>query len=139
MVMEDEGVETLCVDCGMDCHPCEWFMVSDDVWRQAGGVDGALCVACLEDRIGRALVPGDFQPLPVNDDDERDTVRLRFAKSSGRQTAALYGLASRAVVNLGVDPQEAATALGLDVSLVGTWVESERTMRDLDGELGGEP
>jgi hypothetical protein len=46
---------TLCVDCAIECRPWELFMVTDELWHQAGDVQGYLCVGCLEDRIGRDL------------------------------------------------------------------------------------
>ena len=52
------------------CRDCRWqtlsakpgvrtesFMVTDDVWTAAGDPQGCLCVACLEERIGRPAHP----------------------------------------------------------------------------------
>ena len=52
-------------------------MVHDVVWSEAGA-DAVryLCVGCLEHRLGRALVPADFRPLPVNVPSPLDTPRL---------------------------------------------------------------
>jgi hypothetical protein len=56
-----------CLDCGVDTHKMhELFIVHDDLWPLApqGGV---LCVACLEQRIGRRLEPRDFpRSVPLN-------------------------------------------------------------------------
>jgi hypothetical protein len=104
-------------------------MVADQVWDQVGGGDRWLCVGCLEDRLGRELEPADFTPLPVNDDEETDSVRLRLARGSGRRTEALYHLATIAVVDLGVAPDLAASALELDGALLETWCENRRFAR----------
>lgn len=58
-----------CIDCGIHTGlHLEYYMVRDDVWALSGlgGHDGMLCIACLEDRIGRALTPDDFPDLPIN-------------------------------------------------------------------------
>lgn len=115
----------LCDDCGMQTAPCEVYMVRDEVWAEAHG-RGYLCIGCLENRLGRELVPDDFPPLPVNDDEECDTVRLRIAKGSGRNVTGLYQLATVAVVDLGVTAELAASALRLDPRLVRHWVDGER-------------
>ena len=57
-----------CLDCRCDTHH-EYYMVRSELWRQANpAVRGQLCIACLESRLGRSLVPADFLPLPVNTD-----------------------------------------------------------------------
>lgn len=53
-------------DC-LDCHTfCLWrpnyYMVLDVVWAQANpGIKRMLCLSCLEARLGRDLVRGDFK------------------------------------------------------------------------------
>jgi hypothetical protein len=54
------------------CHRCKSpavasvYMVTDEVWASSG-LDGWACLCCLEDAIGRRLVPADFIPrLPCN-------------------------------------------------------------------------
>ncbi|NTY58735.1 hypothetical protein [Mycolicibacterium sphagni] len=43
------------------------YMVTDEVWASAG-FDGKECFRCLEEAIGRQLVPADFDPtIPCND------------------------------------------------------------------------
>jgi hypothetical protein len=55
-----------CVDCNVDsCAVDGLYMVHDRVWP-IGRLDGMLCVACLEQRIGRRLTPADFQDVPCN-------------------------------------------------------------------------
>jgi hypothetical protein len=119
-----------CGDCGLETYPFELYMVTDDVWRAAGAPDGDLCVGCLEDRLDRCLERDDFQPLPLNDDREVDSVRLRVRKGSGRQTLELYGF-GRHAVELGADIDEVADRLGLDRGLLNTWVENARFAREV--------
>jgi hypothetical protein len=74
-----EQPEGPCSDCGIPTAPRrgprEWYMVTDEVWAAAGMrpgavVDGALCIGCLERRLGRRLTSADFLDLPVNHDPE---------------------------------------------------------------------
>lgn len=74
------GAPTTCDDCGGDVTPYddygrpveggwEWYMVRSEVWEAAanqGGPPRILCIGCLEDRIGRRLMPSDFADLPIN-------------------------------------------------------------------------
>ena len=77
-----------CADCGFDTIVVEYYMVHDHVWAAAGmGPDedsGFLCIGCLERRLGRPLIGGDFPPhLPINWPDlwwHDDTPRLRTLK-----------------------------------------------------------
>jgi hypothetical protein len=119
---------------GLRCGdwPTETFMVTSELWAQARGGRRCLCVVCLEERIDRLLEPADFPPLPLNDDHEVDTVRLRIRKGSGRRTEELYGLAQHAVLDLGIDLDQAATTLGLDRALLGVWVDGRRINREID-------
>jgi hypothetical protein len=55
-----------CVECGVHTiNAREYYMVRDDVWplEPRGGM---LCVGCLEERIGRRLVPTDFTDAAIN-------------------------------------------------------------------------
>lgn len=90
-----------CQDCGTDTTPkpptkgsWEWYMVTAEVWASAGmppmepnehGLTNEeyLCVGCLETRLGRRLVPGDFADLRVNEHSEFDTPRLIARKVRG--------------------------------------------------------
>ncbi len=60
-----------CTDCGHDCKLMgERYMVTFEVWARAqllGGYAYMLCVRCLELRIGRRLVAGDFIRCGLND------------------------------------------------------------------------
>lgn len=75
---------TNCVDCRVcvvaDTGDVENFMVRDDIWP---AVDGFLCVACLESRLGRPLTGADLDlSLPINYPGvQRDTPRLFRLKS----------------------------------------------------------
>jgi hypothetical protein len=54
-----------CFDCGSDA---DWFMLHDAVWFETGmGEEGNLCIACVEDRLGRMVTRGDFADVPLND------------------------------------------------------------------------
>lgn len=53
-----------CAACGYDTWD-ETYRVHDRVWAAAGNGGGRLCISCLERRLNRPLVPGDF----VSDDD----------------------------------------------------------------------
>jgi hypothetical protein len=139
--------EHSCADCGVDTAAWESYMVRGAVWRDAGDVDGYLCIGCLELRLGRVLTPQDFPPLGANDDDPCDSVRLRTRKGSGRAVTALYGLAAGAVLELGLDPPHVAEVLGLSPDLLGVHVDGARFSRaavaedadDEAGALGAEP
>jgi hypothetical protein len=115
-------------------------MVTDAVWAEAGDVAGFLCVGCLEERLGRVLEPADFPPLPANDDEETDSVRLRTRKGSGRRTEDLYRIAVDAVLDLGVDSAQAAEVLGIDAGLLEICVDQAKFGRVALAEiLAGHP
>lgn len=55
-----------CLSCRENTRD-EYYMVRNDLWNLVvPGKKGMLCIGCLEDRIGRRLVPNDFTDLPVN-------------------------------------------------------------------------
>jgi hypothetical protein len=76
-------IVSACADCGVGTIRLgEWYMVNDDVWEQAWcgrrkwwhALPGqeVLCIGCLERRLGRTLVAGDFIPdVPANDPNKR--------------------------------------------------------------------
>lgn len=119
-----------CVDCGVPTCPYEFFQVHDLILRQAGAPNGSLCIGCLEDRLGRELIPADFPPLPINDDRELDSIRLRMRKGSGRESQRLYALATGAVIDLGQTVENAAAALELEADVLAAWVDSARVSID---------
>ena len=50
-----------CFSCGVDTFALgEDFYVHDELWRDYG-VEGMLCIGCLERRLGRKLTPEDFK------------------------------------------------------------------------------
>jgi hypothetical protein len=56
-----------CVDCKYNtCHD-EYYMVTNEIWREAKMIKGMLCISCLEKRLGRELIPEDFTECLVND------------------------------------------------------------------------
>ena len=54
-----------CDDCGVDTSVInEWYMVEDDIWQKYGSAH-FLCIGCLENRLGRALIADDFMNVPT--------------------------------------------------------------------------
>lgn len=50
-----------CKDCGVKTVEIgEYYNVYNDVWNEADGGQGFLCIGCLENRLGRKLNPDDF-------------------------------------------------------------------------------
>jgi hypothetical protein len=64
------------------CHHCKSpdaavYMVKNKVWASSG-LDGWACFRCLEEAIGRRLVPADFKPgLPCNSEEAHHEPELR--------------------------------------------------------------
>ncbi len=65
--------DTTCGDCGVETNhqlsdSAEWYMVCRPIWQLANSVNPVhiLCIGCLENRIGRQLVPADFSDVPLN-------------------------------------------------------------------------
>jgi hypothetical protein len=58
----------LCLDCRVDTGRIgEHYMLIDETWRLTGlGKIGMLCVEHVESRIGRKLVPSDFNNSYLN-------------------------------------------------------------------------
>lgn len=58
----------LCLDCGVDTGKIgEHYMLIDETWALTGlGSIGMLCVLDVEKRIGRNLVPADFNSSYLN-------------------------------------------------------------------------
>lgn len=77
-----------CEDCGVDTDAIdEYYMVVDSVWDEATrGMDGHLCIGCLEIRLGRTLHSADFTDRPVNTTDQlRRSARLASRLRSQRE------------------------------------------------------
>jgi hypothetical protein len=59
------AIPTYCFDCGSDD---DYYMLRDEVWAATGmGRRGHLCIACVEERLGRTLTREDFTDVDVND------------------------------------------------------------------------
>lgn len=58
----------LCLDCKVDTGKIgEHYMLVDETWRLTGlGSIGMLCVEHVESRIGRRLIPADFNDSYLN-------------------------------------------------------------------------
>lgn len=60
----------VCLDCGANTtHINEYYMLEDDVWfdaLKARDRNGMLCIACVENRLGRQLQTEDFARVPLN-------------------------------------------------------------------------
>jgi hypothetical protein len=75
-------IVSACADCGIGTIQLgEWYMVRDEIWEQAWcdrrrswqvlpGQE-VLCIGCLEKRLGRTLMAGDFTDAQVNDPNNR--------------------------------------------------------------------
>jgi hypothetical protein len=75
-------IVSACADCGIGTIRLgEWYMVHDEIWKQAWrgrrkswqvlpGQE-VLCIGCLEKRLGRTLIAGDFTAASVNDPHKR--------------------------------------------------------------------
>jgi hypothetical protein len=86
---QSEADRWRCLDCRTDTRT-EYFMIHDELWIQTGigHHGGKLCIACLEERIGRRLTSDDFLDVPINwiHYDPFDSER------SARLTSRLQGL-----------------------------------------------
>lgn len=62
-----DGSSAHCIDCGVHTVQIgEYYNVHDRIWEESGGEDGLLCIGCLENRLGRMLVPDDFGYCLIN-------------------------------------------------------------------------
>lgn len=70
--MLHRDLNMLCLDCGIDTDKNnEFYMIHDHLWEQAvpnkhQRENRVLCIGCLEERLGRKLLPNDFTNTPVN-------------------------------------------------------------------------
>ncbi len=68
----------------------EYYMVYNNIWKQAKGGRGLLCIGCLESRLGRQLYEDDFTDAPINFMfREQSTQRLLDALNRKRSTLVL--------------------------------------------------
>jgi hypothetical protein len=56
------------MDCDADTYVNEqYYVLKDRLWKTINpGVDGMLCLGCVEKRLGRTLGRKDFKKVPVN-------------------------------------------------------------------------
>ena len=66
---EDIASTTICNDCGRETVALpdfeQYYMVKNDLWAKFG-VDGLLCIPCLQARMERCLRWSDFFPCPLS-------------------------------------------------------------------------
>jgi hypothetical protein len=57
-----------CLDCGINTDAIdEYYMLQNEVWAQVNpGIDGKLCIGCVERRLGRTLTAADFTDGKIN-------------------------------------------------------------------------
>jgi hypothetical protein len=69
--------------CGWDTiHLREYpYMLHDGLWAQASrGKAGMLCIGCVEGRLGRKLMPDDFESIGADGDPLSFSYRLRMRR-----------------------------------------------------------
>lgn len=72
---------SLCIDCGMETIPEEYYMLHDEVWGEANPKkEGMLCIGCVERRLGRSLNKDDFTSALINQINEKESTRLKTRK-----------------------------------------------------------
>lgn len=68
MARKKKNSEFLCLDCKVDTAELgEYYIVRDATWLTANPQgNGMLCIACIEQRLGRELTYEDFAWVPLN-------------------------------------------------------------------------
>lgn len=58
----------LCIDCKIDTGKIhEHYFIKTDLWlKLVGSKIGMLCIGCIEKRLGRELIPIDFENVWIN-------------------------------------------------------------------------
>jgi hypothetical protein len=84
--LKEEDADEDCIDCKVNTSAIrEYNMVLDEVWDRAGGVEGMMCIGCLECRLGRKLRQIDFGDYPLNSSEEfRGSERLKSRLTAGQ-------------------------------------------------------
>ena len=61
------------MDCRQDTYATEeYYMLWYRIWRSINyKIDGMLCLACAETRLGRPLTSNDFSKAPINKNQAR--------------------------------------------------------------------
>jgi hypothetical protein len=80
----DCGVDTLAPATSPPSGRAEYYMIHDHLWATAGGIQGFLCIGCLEIRLGRQLTAADFSLTGVNDLSIADTQRFAWSWRTAR-------------------------------------------------------
>jgi hypothetical protein len=94
-------------------------------------MDFFLCVGCLEERLGRRLVPVDFPDFSINDDDPWNSARLVDRKGTGRDGGRRFAVALVLVLDFGCELAAAAALLRLDPGFLREHVEFLRKQAEL--------
>jgi hypothetical protein len=107
----------LCMDCGKNTfdNPADYYMLRNRLWRTLvprSQRHGMLCLACVELRLGRSLLPNDFRN---SRDDEADP-------TDGPMTRADYGI---------IDSLSIETLHVIDAALLFSVTLSPRSVRAL--------
>ena len=81
-----------CNDCGINVVDIgDWYMATPEIWNEQLGLgwNDNLCIACLEQRLGRRVRRGDIGPASsmhfVDDISDRVADRLSFVSASGER------------------------------------------------------
>jgi hypothetical protein len=94
----DSDMAGLCRECGINTMTLgEFYMVHDSVWPLEKDA-GLLCIGCLEERIGRRLVPSDFTACPLNRDRQSPRLRSRYGEVRDGQRVGFLELLPPATV-----------------------------------------
>jgi hypothetical protein len=58
----------LCIDCRVDTGKIgEFYFIKTNIWLEVvNGINGMLCIGCLETRLGRELTSSDFTDAYIN-------------------------------------------------------------------------
>lgn len=77
----------MCQDCGHDTYLMrELYMLHHDLWDMMlleTGSAHMLCIGCVENRLGRRLVPRDFLSCPLNESPKYKPRSLRLRQRMG--------------------------------------------------------
>ena len=106
----------LCMDCGKNTlESPDYYMLRNRLWRMLVSRNqrhGMLCLACVEQRLGRSLIPDDFRS---SHDDESDP-------EDGPMTRADYGI---------IDSLSAETLHGIDAATLSLASSRPRSVRSI--------
>jgi hypothetical protein len=82
-----------CNDCGVNVVEIgDWYMATPEIWKEQLGLgwNDNLCIACLEQQLGRRVRRGDIGPASsmhfVDDISDRVADRLSFVTPAGNES-----------------------------------------------------